>query len=58
MAYRFSEITEKLYLSLNRLEQDICSENHLYDSVRIQAFQKTREKAGLRLSASLEKEYA
>lgn len=57
MAYRFGEITGKLHLALSRLEQDICQENHLYDSVRTQAFQEIREKAGLRLPASFEKEY-
>lgn len=56
MAYRFGEITGKLHLALSRLEQDICQENHLYDSV-CQAFQEIRKKAGLRLPTSFEREY-
>ncbi|MDE6212315.1 MAG: helix-turn-helix domain-containing protein [Lachnospiraceae bacterium] len=56
-AYRFGEIIGKLHLALSRLDQDICKENHLYDSVRTQAFQEIRKKAGLRLPTSFEKEY-
>lgn len=57
MAYRFGEMTGKLHLTLSRLEQDICLENHLYDSVRTWAFQAIREKTGLQLPASFEREY-
>ncbi len=57
MAYRFGEITGKLHLALSRLEQDICQENHLYDSVRTKAFQEMRKKTGLQLPTSFEKEY-
>lgn len=57
MAYRFGEITGKLHLALSRLEQDICPENALYDSVRTQAFQEIRKKAGLQLPPSFEREY-
>ena len=56
-AYRFGEIIGKLHLALSRLDQDICQENRLYDSVRTQAFQEIRKKAGLRLPTSFEKEY-
>lgn len=56
MAYRFGEITGKLHLALSRLNQDICQENHLYDSV-CQAFQEIRKKVGLRLPTSFEREY-
>mgnify|MGYP002510650314 CR=1 FL=1 len=57
-AYRFGEITGKLHLALSRLEPDICPENHLYDSVRIQAFREIQNQTGLRLPASFEREYA
>lgn len=57
MAYRFGEMTGKLHLALSMLEPDICQENHLYDTVRTQAFPKIRKKAGLLLPASFEKEY-
>lgn len=57
MAYRFGEITGKLHLALSRLEQDICQENLLYDSVCTQAFQEIRKKTGLQLPASFESEY-
>lgn len=57
MAYRFGEITGKLHLALSRLEQDICQENHLYDTVRTQAFQEIRKKAGSQSLTSFEREY-
>lgn len=56
MAYRFGEMTGKLHLALSRLEPDICQENDLYDTVRSQAFQEIRKKAGSRLPASFERE--
>ena len=56
-AYRFGEIIGKLHLALSRLDQDICQENHLYDSFCTHAFQEIRKKAGLRLPTSFEREY-